>query len=335
MFSWPWVFEGLSIVFVKTNVNPFQGAFQAIECVTLSGKITENYCVILLFHMRIITHFCIMPAYLASINSGSNGNCYYIGDGTDAVLIDAGISCRQTEQRMNRLGLSLSDVRAVFISHEHTDHTRGVEVISKKYRIPVYITEKTHHHSRLYLDKSLVHHFDTGQTIRIGNLRVKPFPKSHDAAEPHSFTVSAGRITTGVFTDIGTACKEVTGHLRKCHACFLESNYDEKMLDTGRYPVHLKRRIKSDHGHLSNTQALELFLNHRPSALKLLILSHLSAENNHPDIVQELFTRHAGDVRIVVASRYGESDVYALESAKSGKTGIVVRPSGMQLKLFE
>jgi phosphoribosyl 1,2-cyclic phosphodiesterase len=255
-----------------------------------------------------------MPLFLSSINSGSNGNCYYIGNDTEAVLIDAGISCRKTEQRMIRLGLPIRNVKAIFISHEHTDHTRGTEVLSRKYNIPVYITNKTYENSRLRLNKDLTKHFTSGKPVHIGKLRVHPFPKSHDASEPHSFTITAGGITVGVFTDIGYPCEHVVHHLGKCHAAFLESNYDEKMLETGRYPIYLKRRISGSEGHLSNIQALELYTTHGSPALQLLVLSHLSAENNHPKLVYELFNQHSKGAQIVVASRYEESGVFCIQN---------------------
>jgi phosphoribosyl 1,2-cyclic phosphodiesterase len=254
-----------------------------------------------------------MPLQLVSLNSGSNGNCYYIGNGSDAVLIDAGISCRETERRMMRLGLALRNVRAIFITHEHTDHTRGAEVLSRKYRIPVYITGATFLNSRMNLEPEMMVSFSADMPVEIGGLTVKPFPKWHDASEPHSFTVSSGGITAGVFTDIGMACENVALHLNNCHAAFLEANYDESMLDNGHYPPYLKKRIKSMEGHLSNDQALELFLTHRSPDLKLLILSHLSAENNRPELVHELFCRHANGTRIVVASRFEESEVFVVD----------------------
>jgi len=253
-----------------------------------------------------------MPLYLASLNSGSNGNCYYIGNETEAVLIDAGISCRETERRMNRLELSIRNVRAIFITHEHTDHTRGVEVLSRKHGIPVYITAATHRSSRLMLDPELVKPFTSGKALRIGSLCVNPFPKQHDASEPHSFTVSAHDVTAGVFTDIGSSCGHVVHHFSQCHAAFLEANYDEKMLENGRYPLALKRRIRGLKGHLSNDQALELFTTHRLSRMQILILSHLSAENNHPQLVYNIFHRHANGIKIVVASRHTETDVYCV-----------------------
>ncbi len=255
---------------------------------------------------------CKMPLYLASINSGSNGNCYYIGNDTEAVLIDAGISCRETEHRMARLGLDIKNVKAIFITHEHTDHTRGVEVLSRKHSITVYITAATHQSSRLMLSPELYRNFTSGFLVRIGALKVFPFPKQHDACEPHSFTVSSGGITAGVFTDIGSGCEHVLHHFAQCHAAFLEANYDEKMLENGRYPLHLKRRIRSLKGHLSNEQALEIFTRHRSPQMRLLLLSHLSAENNHPQLAYNVFYPHANGTKIVVASRHVESEVYMI-----------------------
>ncbi len=248
--------------------------------------------------------------YLCSINSGSNGNCYYIGNDHDAVLVDAGISNRETERRMARLGLSLMKVRAILISHDHSDHTRGVEVLSRRHRIPVYITPATHKNSRLRLDPRLVRPFTAHEPLHFGSLTVNPFPKQHDAIDPHSFTVTGDGITVGVFTDIGEACEQVARHFGLCHAAFLEANYDETMLEEGRYPVFLKRRISGDHGHLSNMQAMEIFNSHRAPFLDLIILSHLSAQNNHPQIVHDLFSQHSNGIRIAIASRYQESEIY-------------------------
>ncbi len=253
-----------------------------------------------------------MNLYLSSLNSGSNGNCYYIGNDHDAVLIDGGISCHETERRMARLGLSISKVRAIFISHEHTDHIRGVEVLSWKHRIPVYITCLTQRNSRLSLDPQLVQTFAAHEPVQIGGLTVNSFPKRHDGIDPHSFTITFNGITAGVFTDIGTPCEQLIHHVSQCHAAFLEANYDETMLEEGNYPIYLKRRIRGDKGHLSNLQALEIFKNHRSAFMKLLVLSHLSAQNNHPQVVHDLFAMHANGTRIAIASRYEESEVFCI-----------------------
>ena len=256
-----------------------------------------------------------MSLYITSLASGSNGNCYYIGNEREAVLIDAGISCRETEHRIGRLGLSMRKIRAIFISHEHTDHTRGAEVISRKYRLPVYITAATHHNSRLRLESQLVKTFTNDAPVHIGGLRVNAFPKRHDASEPHSFTINGNGITVGIFTDIGIACEYVVHHLSMCHAAFLEANYDEMMLEEGKYPLFLKKRIRGDEGHLSNLQALELFTAHRPPVMSLLVLSHLSAYKNSPQLVQDLVSKHATGTRIVVASRYEETEVFCIRDS--------------------
>src|SRR5215831_5212228 len=147
-----------------------------------------------------------MSLFITSLNSGSNGNCYYIGNSEEAVLIDAGISCRQTETRMKRLGLSINLVKAIFISHEHADHITGVCGLSKKYQLPVYITSSTLHSSGLPLEQKFVHSFTAQQPVTVGSLSVTPFTKFHDASDPHSFIVSYGNINVGIFTDIGLPC---------------------------------------------------------------------------------------------------------------------------------
>jgi phosphoribosyl 1,2-cyclic phosphodiesterase len=255
-----------------------------------------------------------MSLYIASLNSGSNGNCYYIGNDREAILVDVGISCREVERRMRKLGLSLSVVKALFISHEHGDHIRGVEVLAKRYQLPVYITEATLRSGGMALEPHRVLSFKPHEPVSIGELVVTAFPKSHDASDPHSFVVSSSSDNThiGVFTDIGHVCERVIHYFSQCHAVFLEANYDEQMLEEGRYPYHLKNRIRGGEGHLSNRQALELFVKHRPSFMSHLLLSHLSQDNNRPELVQLLFGQQAGEVRIAVASRFGETEVYMI-----------------------
>jgi len=277
-----------------------------------------------------------MSLQIASLNSGSNANCYFIGNSSEAVLIDAGLSCRETEKRMKRLELDIKKIKAIFISHEHADHIAGLEVLSKKYQLPVYITPATLRNSRLKLEPHLINAFIKNKTVSIGDLQILPFTKSHDADDPHSFTVSAYGLNVGVITDIGYACKQVLKHFTQCHAVFLESNYCEDMLMNGGYPYHLKQRISGDEGHLSNKQALDLFLKYKAPHLQLLILSHLSQNNNKPQIVEDLFAPHAGTVQVVVASRYKESEIFTLEKSIS-KLAVKVKPKKHQnqLSLFD
>jgi phosphoribosyl 1,2-cyclic phosphodiesterase len=254
-----------------------------------------------------------MSLFVSSLNSGSNGNCYYIGNEKEAVLVDVGISCREIERRMKRLHLSMQKIKAVFISHEHTDHIRGLHSLVKKYSLPVYITTPTLKFGRLYF-QTVTRNFAAHETISVGDLKITAFPKLHDASDPYSFTISCNDTSVGVFTDIGLPCENVINHFKRCHAAFLEANYDDEMLDKGNYPFHLKRRIKGERGHLSNKQALELFKRHRPSFMTHLILSHLSQNNNCPKLVEELFTQHAEGVKMIVASRYEETPVYHIVS---------------------
>lgn len=260
-----------------------------------------------------------MSLFVTALNSGSNGNCFYIGNDKEAVLVDAGISCRETERRMDRLGLSMKKVKAVFISHEHTDHVRGLRVLAKKYQLSVYSTLGTLRDSHLNPEHPFNHALTAYRSVHIGALEITAFPKCHDAHDPQSFVIRHDDVCVGVLTDIGEACEHVIKHFKCCHAIFLEANYDTEMLLNGRYPYHLKRRIDGRFGHLSNQQALELFCEHRPPFLSHLFLSHLSKENNDPDLVYELFKPHARGVEIVLTSRKSEIPVYRIYAKNSNK----------------
>ncbi|ADY54348.1 beta-lactamase domain protein [Pseudopedobacter saltans DSM 12145] len=247
---------------------------------------------------------------VASLNSGSNGNCYYIGNKEEAILIDIGLSCKELEIRLARLNLYTSKIKAVFISHEHTDHIKGIKTFSKKHKIPVYFTFATLANTNLQLEN--INYFDAENPIRVGSLRITAFEKHHDAAHPHSFIIEDNDLCIGVFTDLGIVCNNLVRYFKMCDAAFLESNYCEEMLRNSRYPYFLKRRISGGKGHLSNTQALELFQNHQTPKLQLLLLSHLSRENNSPELVKNLFEMVTVDTQIAVASRDFETPVYRI-----------------------
>jgi phosphoribosyl 1,2-cyclic phosphodiesterase len=279
-----------------------------------------------------------MSLFISSLNSGSNGNCYYIGNQDEAVLVDVGISCRETEKRMKRLGLSIKKVKAIFVTHEHGDHIHGVPALSKKHQIPVYITDRTLQNTSADIKAHLISGFRAYQPIQVGGLTITGFPKYHDAADPHSFLVSNEHVTIGIFTDMGRSCEHLIRHFKQCHAAFLESNYDEEMLEFGRYPLALKNRIRNGNGHLSNKQALELFLTHRPSFLNHLFLSHLSKDNNSPKLVRDLFQQVAGTTKIIIASRDKESPLYHIRSTPGPMRRPIrsfAKSSQFQLSLFQ
>jgi phosphoribosyl 1,2-cyclic phosphodiesterase len=173
----------------------------------------------------------------------------------------------------------------------------------------------------------MIHSFKEHQIIYIGNLAITPFSKRHDAADPFSFMVSYDEKNIGVFTDIGSVCENLIYYFRQCHIAFLEANYDETMLMNGRYPYPLKQRIHGNYGHLSNLQALDLFVNHRTEKLSHLILSHLSNENNHPEIVNKLFSENTTHTEIIVASRKKASAFLQIPIQKSQQL--------VQARLFE
>ena len=253
----------------------------------------------------------------ASIASGSNGNCYYLEKDEDVILVDAGISARQIVNRMANLGLSMSRVKGLFISHEHADHVCGVDVLSRRFSLPVFMTRKTYASYGRPISASLLNYFSPGEQIEIGGMRISAFLKNHDAAEPCSFMVSSAGWNVAVMTDIGLQCPNVVAHLRDADAIILEANYDEEMLKKGPYPAYLKARIASNVGHLSNTQAAMIAMEHASPRLKHIVLAHISENNNTPELALLAFDqaiRQRKDLQPVlsVASRYKESGLVSL-----------------------
>jgi len=249
---------------------------------------------------------------ICALASGSNGNCYYIGNDNEAVLVDAGISRRQVLERMKEKGLSASKVKGIIISHEHADHFRGVRVLSKQLNVPVYITAKSLEKSWGPNRPALIKHFVPGDRLEIDGFTVHTFSKQHDAAEPCSFRIEHDGINVGVMTDIGSPCDNVIQHFSECQAVFLESNYDEKMLWNGVYPWHLKNRVASDVGHLSNAQAVELLEMYGETHLEVVFLSHLSAENNSPQLAIDAFQSLSERFDVRLTNRYAAAEVFRL-----------------------
>ena len=250
---------------------------------------------------------------VCALASGSNGNRYYIGDEKGAVLIDAGINCKQLLLRLEGRQLDPSKIKAVFVSHEHTDHIAGLRVFCNKLKIPAFFTPGTFMNTASRHKPKLYRFFEIGDTVTFDDFEIHAFTKNHDASEPCSFRIELGGQSIGVITDLGSLCQPVIDHLRLCDVLFLESNYDEKMLWEGAYPWPLKKRIASDVGHLSNEQAMLLVTEHANSRLHTIFLSHLSGENNTPDLAFQTFYPLTDRYTIIKTSRHEATGVYRYE----------------------
>lgn len=245
-----------------------------------------------------------------AIASGSNGNCYYVAKDKQAILVDVGINTKHVELRMWNLGINPTEIQAIFITHEHTDHIRGLSVFCKRYQIPVYLTEGTYAGTKLKLPEHLVNIIKPNATIKLGELTIFGIPKFHDAKEPCSFVVSDGKSNISILTDIGRICDNVKHVIKHSDVLLLESNYDEQMLANGRYSYYLKNRISSGWGHISNRVSLEVFQTCKTDRLKHLILSHLSGENNSIEIVENTFAPVCQEIRLSIATRTQETELF-------------------------
>lgn len=227
-----------------------------------------------------------------SIASGSSGNCIYVGSENSHILIDAGISARRIEQGLNEIGLKGSDLDGIFVTHEHSDHIRGLGVLARKFEKPIYGTRETMEEieratSLGKFDTSLLTPVLPDTEMDVGDLTIRPFRVDHDAANPVAYRIKQGRKSVAVATDMGHYDQYIIDNLQNLDALLLESNHDVRMLETGPYPYYLKRRILGDHGHLSNENAGRLLCQILHDGLKHIFLGHLSKENNYEELAYE------------------------------------------------
>lgn len=216
--------------------------------------------------------------------SGSKGNAIYVSDGRSAILVDAGLSGIEIQRRMQAADLDIADVNAIVVSHEHSDHVRGVGVLARRYGLPVHITPETERAAiGLIGHVPDIQYFHIGRPFAVGDLKIHPFATSHDAQDPAGFTIGCNGCKIGIATDLGIATGMVKHHLKSCALLVLEANHDPTMLVQGPYPWPLKQRIKGRNGHLSNEDSGELLLELRHDGLCHVILAHLSEINNTPD----------------------------------------------------
>lgn len=212
--------------------------------------------------------------------SGSSGNCIYFEAGKEKFLIDCGISAKQVNYRLDLIGKSMQGINNLFVTHEHTDHIRGIDVLSRKHALNLFFKEKTFGATNLFNDN--INFFNNDDIIEFNGVRIENFKTSHDAVDSCGFIVEYNNKRIGIITDLGIASNHIKNYISDTDALIIESNHDIKMLESGPYPLFLKKRIKSEHGHLSNTTTAELIYKLADSGLKAVFLAHLSENNNLP-----------------------------------------------------
>lgn len=263
---------------------------------------------------------------LVSIASGSSGNCIYVGSDQTHILVDAGISNKRIEQGLNDMGIKGSELSGIVITHEHSDHTKGLGVLARKHGVPIYSTKETLQEIRnmKYLGEypvELLKPILPDVDFQIGDLELKPFRIDHDAVNPVAYRIQYGKKSVAVATDMGHFDQYIVEHLQGLDAILLESNHDVNMLETGPYPYYLKKRILGEHGHLSNENAGRLLNYILHSNLKNILLGHLSKENNYEALAFETVRLEidqgdhgykAADFSIAVAKRDLMSEIITI-----------------------
>ncbi len=245
-----------------------------------------------------------------TLASGSSGNSLYLESKYSKILIDAGISFRRISRSLGSMGVAVSDLDAVVLSHEHEDHSRAVGKMSE---VPVYVSGETtgfwegkrngHRNGNGAAER--LREFDSEEPFSINDLTITPFSVEHDAIDPVGFTVTDGSVKIGIVTDIGKPTALVIESLKGCDALVLESNHDREMLFSGSYPPYLQQRISGGHGHLSNEQSASLLREVLHDGLKYVLLAHLSAKNNTPEMALrcslEVLRQNGADDRVAVS----------------------------------
>jgi len=251
---------------------------------------------------------------VCTLASGSKGNATYISDGNTSILVDAGLSGIEIQRRLISRGLAPEQLNAIIVTHEHSDHIKGVGILSRRYKLPVYINQKTEKASPGLGNLHAIRPFECGTPFNIDNLAVHPFSISHDAEDPSGFTIGQNGTTIAIATDLGIATSMVKQHLKRCALLILEANHDPQMLETGPYPWPLKQRIQSRTGHLSNSDSKKLLGELQHDKLQHVILAHLSEINNTPQKafgeVARALTRC--NTRLTVADQYASGPVIYL-----------------------
>jgi phosphoribosyl 1,2-cyclic phosphodiesterase len=249
--------------------------------------------------------------------SGSKGNSVFVEAGSCKVLVDAGLSARELLLRLAAIGVEGRELDAILISHEHSDHVRGAGALARKLKIPLLVTHPTCRAGSASIGKTEIIEFEAGCPFALNDIWIDPFPITHDASDPVGFMIECGEGKIGIATDLGIATRLVAEKLKGCRAVVLESNHDEEMLANGPYPWHLKQRIRSRHGHLSNSESAALLEEIIHPGLEAILLAHLSEVNNDPVIALDAATRlvqsrNICSPRLIVGDQYRVSEMFQL-----------------------
>ena len=243
-----------------------------------------------------------MGVLLSVLASGSRGNCAIVSSSSTRILVDAGISCRETFRRMKAAGDDPRRLSAILITHEHSDHVYGLRVLAKKLNVPIFMTGATHEAWAREVREETgekpqpakLETFCSGRSFQIGDIAITPFTIPHDAADPVGFTFRAEGIKVGIATDLGYLPPNVCDHLRGCDLLVIESNHDVEMLRGGPYPWSVKQRVMSRVGHLSNEALADFFSGDYDGIATYVVLAHLSEQNNHPEIARRAAEKALG-----------------------------------------
>ncbi len=254
---------------------------------------------------------------ICSLASGSKGNSLYLETGDTRILIDAGLSLRETLLRLEGVGVDAATIHAVLVTHEHIDHIRSAGSFARKFRVPVFVSHLVRARADKYLQKTQVSEFESGSAVAFRDVMIDPVPITHDSCDPVGFVVESREGRSACVTDLGIVTRLVAEKLRGCRFLNLEANHDVDMLMNGPYPWELKQRIKSRHGHISNEESLELLHEVAHEGLEVLVMAHLSEVNNHPDHVARIARTFLADQticapRIVIGDQYHASALMEL-----------------------
>jgi len=258
-----------------------------------------------------------------SIYSGSSGNCLYVNSNHTKILIDAGVSCKKICEGLETIGVQATDIDAILVTHEHSDHVQGIGTLSHKFDIPVYANIETWNameKQRSKVNPNNIYTFENAKDFNLNDLTIHPFSTPHDAANPCGFNIHNGSKRLSIATDLGHMNNEIISELYSSSFVFLEANYDTEILRFSKYPYPLKQRISGPHGHLSNNTAGKTVSNLLfKNDLKEVMLGHLSKENNFPELAYQTVANELiennndiNEIKLSVANRYEPSKMISL-----------------------